>query len=162
MGYTGLGSALLQHVVTYCFLLYSFLFTQCLLNYSAEEQQVLFSPFKKALLFNTQNHHYFSFNISLSESNLRKRQSSLIDACCCHGYHIKGQMRAGQTITSGWKRWNDQMQPSVYLMSYNVLIISVSSPTLILKWLDVWWKCLCAVFSIKTWEKRKKTLSIKN
>lgn len=75
MGYTGLGRALLQHLVHYHFLLSSSIFTHCLLN-DAEEQQALF-PVAKALLFYTQNQHYFSYNISLSESNLRKRQSPL-------------------------------------------------------------------------------------
>lgn len=107
MGYTGLGRALLQHLVHYRFLLSSSIFTHYLLNDLAEEQQALF-PVTKALLFYTQNQHYFSYDISLSESNLRKKTvppcPGVIDACCYHGHHFKGQIREGQTITSGRKR----------------------------------------------------------
>lgn len=102
MGYTGLGNVLLQHLVPCCFLLNSSIFTQCLLNDSTEELVLL--PPKKSFTVLYTNKHYFSFNIRLSESNLIKRQSPLIDACRCHGHHIKGQIRAGQTIRSGWKR----------------------------------------------------------
>lgn len=40
----------------------------------------------------------------ISEPDPGKTQSLLIDARRCHGHHIKGQIRAGRTITSGWKR----------------------------------------------------------
>lgn len=74
IGYTGLGWALLQHLVHYRFLLSSSIFTHYLLNDLAGEQQALF-PVTKALLISTQKQHYFSYKTSLSESNLRKRQS---------------------------------------------------------------------------------------
>lgn len=45
MGCTGLGSALLQHLVSYCFLLYSSMFAQCSPNDSAEENP-MFSSLK--------------------------------------------------------------------------------------------------------------------
>lgn len=70
MGYTGLGSVLLQHLVPRCFLLYISIFTHCLLNDLAEEQHLTLE--KTTFMF--------SFNISLSESNLRKKPAST-DQC---------------------------------------------------------------------------------
>lgn len=49
--YTGLGSLLLQHLVPYYFLLSSSTLTQCLLNDSAEEPQVLSPSLKKLYCF---------------------------------------------------------------------------------------------------------------
>lgn len=80
--YTGLGSALLRHLVHDRFLLSSSIFTQCLLNDSAEEHR-LCSAISKALLYYTQNQHHFYYNISLAQSNLWKRQTPLSQSDRC-------------------------------------------------------------------------------
>lgn len=71
----------------------------------------------------TQNQHYFSYNISLSVSNLRKRQSPLpwIDRCMLLPWtpHQGPDKRGANNNlwVEALQQSSDQTKPSLYLMS---------------------------------------------